>query len=126
MNFISMVGAFLITFAFISYGIGSISMQRFSQISKEVLWFFSMGVVLNISAIICMISGAQMASFTLHIFLGYSALFVMFIELLLLFYTYGKRGLNTFIDKWLRLYARLAYGWWIIAYIVGIILVINK
>ena len=55
MSFISVVGAFLITFALISYGVGSISIQRFSQISKEVLWFLSMGVVLNISAIILLI-----------------------------------------------------------------------
>ena len=126
MNPISVIGAFLITFALLSYGIGSISLQRFSRVSKEVLWFLLIGVLLNISAIICMVFGAQMVPFTLHGFLGYSALLIMLIVLVLVWLAFKKRGLNTLIYKRLHLFARLAYGWWVIAYLTGGLLVILK
>lgn len=119
-----MVGAFLVTLALLSYGIGSISLQRFKLVSKSVLWFLSIGIILDISATVCMIIGSQNTPFTIHGFLGYSAFLVMFIDLILVWKVYKKSGKDASINKRLQLYAKLAYGWWVFAYITGSLLVI--
>lgn len=126
MNPISMVGAFLVTLALISYGVGSFSLQRFKIIKKSALWFLSVGIVLDISATICMILGSTNSPFTVHGFLGYSALLVMAIDIILVWRVYLKNGLNAKVVKSLLLYAKLAYGWWVIAYITGSLLVMLK
>ena len=123
MNPISMIGAFLVTFALLSYGVGSISLQRFKMVSKGVLWFLSVGILLDIIAIVCMIIGSQNTPFTIHGFFGYSALLVMFIDVIFVWKEYRKSGLNAVINKPLHVYAKLSYGWWVIAYITGSLLV---
>jgi len=126
MNPISMIGAFVVTLALISYGIGSFSLQRFKKIKKRALWFLTVGIVLDITATICMIIGSTNSPFTVHGFLGYSALLVMAIDIILVWQTYLKKGVNAKINKPLLVYAKLAYGWWVIAYITGSLLVILK
>ena len=123
---ISLVGAFIITFALLSYGVGSILLQRFKMASKGVLWFLLIGLILDIIATICMIIGSQNTPFTIHGFVGYSAFLVMFIDLILVWQVYKKRGINALINKPLHLYAKLACGWWVIAYITGNLLIILK
>jgi hypothetical protein len=126
MNLISMIGAVLVTFALISYGIGSVFLQRFKKIVKRVLWFLTVGLSLDISATICMILGSTNSPFTVHGFLGYSALLVMMIDLSMVWRIYLRKGLNAAVQKPLLVYAKLAYGWWVIAYITGSLLVILK
>jgi len=126
MNPISMIGAFVVTLALISYGVGSFSLQRFKKIKKRALWFLTVGIVLDITATICMIIGSTNSPFTVHGFLGYSALLVMAIDIILVWQTYLKKGVNAKINKPLLVYAKLAYGWWVIAYITGSLLVILK
>ena len=126
MNLISMIGAVLVTFALISYGIGSVFLQRFKKIVKRVLWFLTIGLSLDISATICMILGSTNSPFTVHGFLGYSALLVMMIDLSMVWRIYLRKGLNAAVQKPLLVYAKLAYGWWVIAYITGSLLVILK
>lgn len=121
-----MVGAFLVTLALISYGVGSFSLQRFKIIRKRALWFLSVGIVLDISATLCMILGSTNSPFTVHGFLGYSALLVMAIDIILVWRVYSKNGIEAKIEKPLLIYAKLAYGWWVIAYITGSLLVILK
>lgn len=121
---ISIVGAFLVTLALLAYGVGSITLHRFKMVGKIVLSSLTLGILLDIAATICMIIGSQNTPFTLHGLLGYSAFLVMFIDLILLWRAVKKNGLNTAISKSLHLYARLAYGWWVIAYLTGSLLVI--
>ncbi len=126
MNPISMIGAFIVTMALLSYGIGSITLQRFKMITPGVLWFLTIGIFLDISATICMIIGSQNSPFTLHGFLGYSALFVMLVDVILIWRLRVKRNKNATVGKMLLLYSKAAYGWWVIAYITGSMLVIWK
>lgn len=124
MNPISITGAFIITIALLSYGIGSISLQRFKMLSPGVLWFLSIGVILDITATIFMIIGSKNILFTLHGCIGLSALLAMLIDLILIWRVYSKEGFNVFVSKKLQLYSKFAFGWWVIAYIIGSILVI--
>lgn len=126
MKTISLIGAFLMTFALLSYGVGSISIQRFKEVSKGVLGFLTLGILLDASAICCMIIGSKNTPFTLHGFIGYLAFIVMAIDVILIWRTFIKKGLNVKVNHKLHLYSRLAYIWWIMAYITGSLLIILK
>ncbi len=126
MKFISMVGAFLVSFALITYGFGIISLQKNKLVSKLVLWFLTFGIILDISATICMIIGSKNTPFTIHGLLGYSAFLVMFIDLILIWNVYRKRGIGSLVSNTLHRYSAMAYSWWVIAYVAGVLLVILK
>lgn len=126
MKLISLVGAFIVTLALFSYGTGSLMLQRFRLVSKGVLWFLSIGILLDIAATVCMIIGSQNTPFTVHGFLGYTAFLVMLIDVIWIWSVYRKKGLNAEINKKLHTYSKLAYGYWVIAYITGSLLIIIK
>ena len=119
MNTLSITGATIVTLALISYSIGIISEQVKRMIIPRVLVFITLGVVLDVTATIFMILGSKNSPFTAHGFIGYSALFVMLIELVKLWRTYNKLGMNAAVPKGLHLFSRYAYIWWVIAYITG-------
>lgn len=119
MNTLSIIGATIVTLALISYSIGIISEQVKRKIIPRVLIFITLGVILDVTATIFMILGSKNSPFTVHGFVGYSALLVMLIELVRIWRTYNKSGMNAEVPKGLHLYSRLAYIWWVVAYITG-------
>lgn len=126
MQLVSIIGAFLITFALLSFGYGINSLQRFKLVSRGILWFIFVGLVLDVAAIICMISVLSEISFTIHGVIGISALLVMAVNFGWLFNFYKKYGAETTISKALFLYSSIAHGWWVLAYLIGVLLVILK
>lgn len=119
MNPLSITGATIVTLALVSYSIGIISEQVKKKLIPRVLIFITLGVVLDITATIFMILGSQNSPFTIHGFIGYSALFLMLIELVKIWQTYRKSGLRADVPKGVHLYSRYAYIWWVVAYITG-------
>ena len=119
MNALSITGATIVTLALISYSIGIISEQVRRKIIPRVLIFITLGVVLDVTATIFMILGSKNSPFTIHGFVGYSALFVMLIEVVKIWRTYNKSGIRAEVPKGLHIYSRYAYIWWVIAYITG-------
>jgi len=119
MNTLSIVGATIVTLALISYSIGIISEQVKKKIIPRVLVFITLGVILDVTATIFMILGSKNSPFTIHGFVGYSALLVMLIELVRIWRTYNKSGMYAEVPKGLHLYSRVAYIWWVVAYITG-------
>jgi hypothetical protein len=126
MNPLSIVGAFIITFALLSYGIGSIAIQRFKIITPGVLIFLTFGVLLDIVAVTFMIIGSTKGLFTPHGILGYTAMLTMIIDLFLIWRFYLENGFDKTIHKSLLTYSKFAYAWWLIAYVTGSLLVIWK
>lgn len=126
MNPLSIIGAFIITLALLSYGVGSISVQRFRFVTPSVLFFLTLGVLLDFTAVTFMIIGATKSPFSLHGILGYTAMFTMVIDAFLIWRFYLKNGFDTEIEKNLITYTKVAYTWWIIAYFTGSLLVIWK
>jgi hypothetical protein len=126
MNTYSLVGAVVVTFALIAYSIGIIAEQRSHQVKKSVLTFLSIGIVLDIIATACMILGSPNSPFTFHGFVGYSGLAAMLADTILIWRLYLKNALNVMVPKSLHLYSRLAYIWWIAAFITGALLVALK
>lgn len=126
MKLISLSGAFLITLALLSYGIGSISIQRFRLVTSGVLIFITLGVILDIIAVTFMIIGSLNTPFSLHGILGFSAVLTMIIDMILIWRCFFKNGLESVIDKRIVTYSRYAYGWWVLAYLTGSVLIIWK
>jgi len=126
MNFLAVVGAFVITLALLSYGIGSIAVVRFKIVTPGVLIFLTLGVILDFVAVAFMIIGSGKGAFTLHGYLGYSAMLTMIINLILVWRWYLKKGFDTIISNWIIIYSKIAYAWWLIVYITGSLLVIWK
>jgi len=124
MHLLSIIGAFVITLSLLSYGIGSIAVQRFKFVTPGVLIFLTLGVLLDITAVSLMIINSSKGAFTEHGLLGYSAMLTMIINLILIWWWYLKNGFDTIISKPILMYSKIAYGWWVIAYITGSLLVI--
>ncbi len=124
MNPISVVGAFIITLSFLAYGVGSISLIRFKKVALMVLLFLSLGVCLDILAILFMIIGANGFSVSVHGILGYIAFLLMLFNAAGLWQLYFKQGKNASVGKRFMLYSRFAYLFWVVAYFTGSIIVI--
>jgi uncharacterized repeat protein (TIGR03987 family) len=119
MNTLSIIGASIVTLALISYSIGIISEQIKKKLIPRVLIFITLGVGLDITATIFMILGSTNSPFTIHGFIGYSALFIMLIELVRIWRLYNKSGMGAEVPKGVHLFSRYAYIWWVVAYITG-------
>ena len=126
MKTISIIVATVVTLALISYSIGVITEQRKRKLVKAVLIFVTTGIILDIIATICMIIGSTNSPFTIHGFLGYSALVAMLIDVILIWKFYTQNGSEVSVPVRLHRYTLYAYLWWVIAYITGSMLVMMK
>jgi len=124
MNILLMIGSFVVTLALIAYSIGIITEQRKHKIGRTVMRFVTIGIILDIIATTFMIVGSPNSPFTYHGFLGYSALGVMLIDVILIWRLKLKEGIDAEVPKGLHLYSRYAYTWWVIAFITGGLMVI--
>jgi len=97
MNTLSMIGASIVTIALISY-----------------------------SATIFMILGSKNSPFTLHGFIGYSALLAMIIEVARIWNAFIKNGMRSDVPRRVHIYSRYAYIWWVIAYITGSLIAMSS
>ncbi len=124
MNILSIIGAFIITFALLSYGIGSISVMRFKIITRWVLIYISLGLLLDITAVGFMIAGSDNSPFNLHGIIGYTAILCMLVNVILLWKEFKEKGINSKISRNVIRYTKYAYLWWLIVYFTGSLLVI--
>lgn len=126
MRTISMIGAFIVTLALISYSIAVLGERRKKHITKSILSFLTVGLIFDITATACMIIGSTNSPFTLHGTLGYSALALMLIDTILIWRFFKTSGINIEVPKALHNYTLISYSWWVIAYITGSLLVMMK
>ena len=121
MNSIIIQAVVVVTLALICYSIGVINEQRKSAISPIVLFFLTAGVLLDISSTALMLVGSTNIPLTIHGCIGYTALIVMLIDAFLIWKHWIQNGRAT-ISRGLHLYTRIAYSWWVIAYIFGAVM----
>jgi len=126
MKTILIIGTGIVNLALISYSIAVITEQKKHSLSKGVLAFLSAGLIFDITATILMIIGSENPAFTLHGLLGYSSLTGMLIDAILLWRLRIINGLVSRVPKNLHWYTRLAYIWWLMAYVTGALIVILK
>lgn len=123
---ILIIGTTIVNLALISYSIGIITEQFRHTLSKRVLGFVTAGLLFDITATILMIIGSENPAFTAHGLLGYSSLTGMLIDAVLLWRLRVKQGLDTHVPKGLHWYTRIAYAWWLAAYVTGALIVFLK
>ncbi len=126
MNTFIQIGTSIVVFALISYSIGIITEQRIKRITKNVITFLTLGVLLDITATAFMIIGSDKGGFTLHGFIGYSSLLGMLTDAIFMWIRISKYGINKEVPKALHLYSRYAYIWWVLAFITGGLLVVFR
>jgi len=117
-NSILVTGTIIVTCALIFYSISVISEQRKKTLTPLILATRTIGVVLDITATAFMIAGSRNIPFTFHGLLGYSALAAMLIDTILVWRYAKKQNLRP-VSPGLKLYTRIAYLWWVMAYLAG-------
>lgn len=126
MNTTLVLGTRIVVLALIFYSIGVITEQRKRKINNLVLIALTIGIILDITATALMIIGSPNSPFTVHGFLGYSALLAMLIDTIFVWRFRVQKGKEIAVSKHLHLYSRYAYSWWVIAFISGSLLVFLK
>lgn len=121
MNDVLIRAVIVVTVALVCYAVGAINEQRKSIVTRTVLIFLTAGVLLDISSTALMIAGSGNIPITAHGMLGYSALLAMLIDAILIWRHWFKHG-RTKVTKRLHMYTRIAFSWWVIAYIAGAII----
>jgi EamA domain-containing membrane protein RarD len=121
LNSVIIRAVIVVTFALIFYSVAVITEQKKSAVTKRVLFFLTGGVLLDISSTLLMIIGSTKIPLTVHGCIGYSALTAMLIDAILVWRHWIKNDGNVMPGK-IHIYTRIAYGWWVIAYIVGAVM----
>ncbi len=119
---ILIAGSSLVTLALISYTVSFVKFHRAGRITKNILLFQTIGVILDVTATCLMIAGSSKGPFTLHGMLGYSSLALMLADTA---FFWRSRNLEHSPSR-LRNYSKLAYIWWVMAYLTGSLLVMLR
>ena len=124
MSPILIAGTIIVNLALVSYAVGIIGEQRSHRVSSTVLTFLVVGVVLDVTATACMIAGSSRGPFTAHGLLGFSSLAAMLSET---WFAWRHRRANgdDVVPMWLHRWSRIAFGWWLVAYVTGALLVMG-
>ncbi len=121
MNSVIIRAIIVVTLALIFYSVAVITEQKKSTVTKRILFFLTGGVLLDISSTVLMIVGSTNIPLTVHGCIGYSALLAMLIDSILVWKHWINNGSNA-IPRKIHLYTRIAYSWWVVAYIVGAVM----
>jgi hypothetical protein len=118
-------GISIVNLALISYSTAIIIQSRKKSITRHVLTFLTIGVILDITSTICMIMGSgKVISF--HGVIGYLSLAGMLTDTILSFHHVKKYGINSVLSgKFIR-WSQAAFAYWILAYITGAILIMLR
>ncbi|MBK7173604.1 MAG: hypothetical protein IPH84_10320 [Bacteroidales bacterium] len=125
MQAVLVAGITIVNLALISYSIAIFTQSRSKTLGRKVLVFLSIGVILDISATICMVIGSG-KFLTLHGIIGYTSLSGMLTDTIFSFYYARKYGLGKRIPGQFNKWSITAYLYWVIAYITGALLVMLK
>jgi hypothetical protein len=121
LNSVIISAVIAVSFALIFYSVAVITEQKKSAVTKLVLLFLTGGVLLDISSTLLMIIGSTNIPLTVHGVIGYTALLAMLIDAILIWKHWVRNG-GGGIPRNVHIYTRFAYGWWVIAYIVGAVM----
>jgi hypothetical protein len=109
----------IVTLALTCYTIATATHQRSHRITGVVAAFLTIGVALDVTATLCMVVAAGSLRFTAHGFLGWSALLGMAIETIIAWRHRLQYGPEVPVSAGKRLYSRIAYAYWVIAFVSG-------
>jgi hypothetical protein len=123
---ITKVGIFFVHFALIFYTLFILFENKKQRTTNTILVFITFAVLFDITATTCMMMGTTRTYFTYHGIMGYIGLLLMIIDFILLLKFRLKYGAETLINKQLNMYSKIAYYWWLVAFITGVIVSIFR
>jgi len=126
MQKVTIVGIVFVHIALILYTLFIISENKKQKATKLVLVFITLAVIFDIAATTCMMIGTTRTYFTFHGILGYIGLLLMVADAFLLWKFKLKYGADVLISKSLNSFSKIAYIWWIIAFITGVLVSIFR
>ncbi len=85
--------------------------------------FLTIGIILDITATVCMVIGSAEGAMTLHGIIGYSSLAGMLADTIMSYRQVSANGLNTAITSRFNNGSKAAYLYWVIAYITGALII---
>lgn len=107
-----------VTVALALYTIGTVKEQRARRATSGARGFLAAGVCMDVIATTLMILATERKGVTLHGVLGYSALAAMAVDTWLLWRHQRRHGTDL-VPPGLHLYSRIAYLYWVAAFITG-------
>ena len=119
MNTLLACGIVLVNVALVAYTAAFIGIMRKKKVSGWPITLLAAGVTLDISSTTLMIIGSSHSFMSSHGVLGYSALLLMLVECFLIWRVRSQQGAGAVLPRYLHIYARVAYMWWIVAYVAG-------
>lgn len=120
---ILIAGTTIVNLALISYSIAVFQQIKSKALTKKVMTFLTLGVVFDITATICMVLGSSKGGLTLHGFIGYSSLLGMLIDYYFSIRKINQSGINTTLSPGFNRNTKIAYFYWVAAYITGAMIV---
>ncbi|MCJ7580236.1 MAG: hypothetical protein MUP98_06850 [Candidatus Aminicenantes bacterium] len=121
-----LVGTRIVILALIAYSVAGYLLYKKKSPANIVVYVQSTGLFFDVAATALMILGSTNTPFSIHGFLGYSALVGMIIETTLLWKFRMQKGKESPVSKGFQMYSKLALAWWVTAFVVGALLVFLK
>ena len=115
------IGILFVHLALIFYTIFIIYEHKHRRTSGRVLFFITFAILFDLIATGCMMAGTTGTYFTFHGLVGYSGLFMMIIDAILLWRFRITNGAEVIISDRLNLYSKFSFVWWLIAFITGVV-----
>ena len=123
---ITKVGIFFVHGALIFYTLFIIFEGKDLRATTRVLLLITFAVLFDITATACMMIGTTRTYFTFHGIIGYIGLLLMIIDFILLLKHRIKNSVDRLISRPLLLYSKIAYFWWLAAFITGVVVSIFR
>lgn len=123
---VTIAGIIFVHIALILYTLFVILENRKKKTTRSVLIFISLAVIFDITATTCMMIGTTRTYFTFHGIMGYIGLLLMLADAVLLWKYKLNHGTEVLINKPLISFSKIAYAWWIIAFITGVLISIFR
>lgn len=126
MPVVIIAGIILVHLALIFYILFIINENKQRRATTAVVTLITLAVIFDISATSCMMIGTTKTFFTFHGSMGYAGLLMMIIDAVLIWKHKLQKGTELIFSKGLNLYSKLAFAWWMIAFITGVTVAINS
>ena len=126
MRTITAVGVGFVHLALLFYILFIINENKQRKASNRVLTLITLAVIFDIIATSFMMLGTTRTYFTFHGIIGYLGLLLMLIDAVLLWKHKIKEGAEKLLSNGLHLYSKIAFSWWMIAFITGVVVTMTR
>lgn len=119
-------GIVFVHLALLFYTVFIIKEFKIARASNSILFFLTIAVLFDLIATTCMMIGTKNTYFTFHGIIGYIGLFAMIVDASLVWKHKVVSGAEIVFSKGLNLYSKIAYVWWVVAFVTGVIVAMKR